>query len=109
MTYPVKASKSLVSGWKAETAIELEQISDTKTRVLKIVTDKQSTIASVMVREDTGGNFTSESFTVFQDYMKRIAISNIKRATEKSVTNAHEQALRKVDEILPDIKAQYGL
>jgi len=89
--------KSKYEGWKAVTEIDLDS-----NQVLTISTRKRPrcgtlyTSASVAARD---GAFLSHR--VFEDYNKRVLIhSEVKRVTEKAVSDCHHKALA----LLPNIK-----
>lgn len=53
------------------------------------------------------GQYESETFMVFQDYMQRLAQSNPARVTEKVAGVQHSQVLAKLEEILKAVEAHY--
>ena len=80
---------------------------------LHITTSKSAsgylnTVASVCWPEKEG-QFESETFTVFQDYMQRLAQSKPAcKVTEKVASAQHNQALSKLQEVEEEVQAHYS-
>jgi len=53
------------------------------------------------------GNY--ESFVMFQDFSKNINHVEIKRATEKSLKEAHMIGLSKIDEVMQEFNQHYKI
>lgn len=114
MEYTIKTKRD---GMQAESRFVLGECKNENgkdgTRVLQVTTSKNGkslvTLASVHVETKEEG-YTSQSFVMFQDYMKRIAVIPCARISEKALRNAHESALaHDVPRIMPDVLAQYSL
>lgn len=107
--YQTTTSKGL-NGWKSETVINLEKISDTATRILEITTYKGYTNASVSIlKNEPSSNFTSKEHVLFEDYNERVCKNDVKRATNKSIEAAHKSALTSIPPFINAVLAQYNL
>lgn len=117
MTYTTQIEKDYSGKLSAKTAIELGECIDDDSgklaqRILSVTSSKSrggiGTIASVHILVDEG-EFQVRKFTIFQDYQKTIANTPCKRVTEKTLTAAHDEAMKGIDVVLLEVKAQYNL
>lgn len=97
--------KHRVYGWKATTTIDLGNH-----RFLRIETSKDfdKIVSDASVSIDKGdGSFTPAAF---DNYDKRVSRSDAKMiASEKAITNFHNQTLLKIDEIKKDVQKFYKI
>ncbi len=107
MTYKTTIQHG-ANGLHAESLVQIGESLDGK-RMLELYTSKGRgglvSSARVKYHNEAAGIIT---FAMFGDFSKpNIAFTPCKRATQKAVSQAHEIALLKMDEIIEEAKAFY--
>ena len=96
--------KSRVSGWKATSYFQLPN----NKRQLRVSTYKTNRGIQTNVQAVERGDFF-ESFVMFQDYHKVLkSFPDIKMATEKSITQAHNLAIGEIEAVITEADAFYA-
>jgi len=128
MEYEMKLQKNQ-SGWKATTEIKLEDVAENSDaiskeageRILRLSTSKGNngvtSTASVFKRVTKaydGKEYCSEQHvmgfgTPGGDYYRTVKKYDVKRVTEKAISEAHKDALTYMDAVLHAAKAHYNI
>lgn len=97
------------SGWEATTTMPLGFELEGKPTFLKVITSKNSsgTITAFAAVHTQSGSMWS--FRMFHDYSRNILRAPPgTRATEKTIKDLHDEAMRHLDEVLADVRKHYG-
>ena len=104
ITATVKVSRNLRGELSAETYLPTKK----EGYKLRVSTWKGSrSVVTHFQATEVKGNI--ESFVMFQDFSKNINHLEIKRATEKSLKEAHIVGLSKIDEVMKEFNEHYKI
>ena len=102
-----KTFKHRFNGWTSETTCTLKNGMELEITTLKRSSGKVVTYAQAMKIKDEGG-WTSRSFMMFQDFNKQVMVHDVKRATDKTVSEAHAKALENVQALIDEANEFYA-
>jgi hypothetical protein len=93
-------------GWEARSYTTLSNGMHLKISTYKGSRGVSTNFQAMNITNERG--YQTESFVIFQDFSKSISNPNIKRVTEKSIAEAHELALTRLNEIKEQAEAHYA-